>query len=413
MSEENTTPEATPVVEEAAQTIEDSWDAVTDLKPANEDDLAPEGEESEEEVTEDDNEGSEQEPREEDEEDISEDGESDSEDAEGTEEGEDKEDKTDQPERKIKTYKAKRSDGEVVEIADDTVIKLKANKKFRKVTVEDLKKAYASNVAHDERMADVVAREQQVEARLSETTLSSAKIQEHTRNVVEASSKADIFGALESIAELSGVEPMEFITTFMTGMAEFQDNYDSLDEVQQREYIANAKLNIKEKNLTKKETKITTDAQKATAKAQVEQAKADYGFTQSELEDGYRALATHAESIGKNPSTIKVKEVVDLMLDKRIYDNISIAQEDLGIEMDKAEQDYMFKLIKVEEEKEGSTLELQDYSDIMKAVSGNKASQANLSRKVQKGKNQRATPKRQTKQKQEIQVAPMDAWDSL
>lgn len=361
------------------------------------------GEEKVEEVETEEAEGGEDEE-------VESDGEEDSSDEDEEGEGEEDSSSPDKPKEysgKVKTYKATRSDGEVVEIADDTSIKIKADGRFVKVNFRDLKDHYAATKTSERIIQEAVNEKRKIEQDLESFRTYTKNINQIMGGVRQAVEAKDIFGILENVAYLSNAEPTDFISNMYASFEKFYTDLAQLDDNQKQSFVSNKKLEIEKKRIDRERNTFHAEKEIARVNKQLDEAERVFGVTRDELRDAFNALA---QKTG-DPNSVTLDKTLGIVIGSRVLDNINNAEKELNLSLPIEDKRKIYEALYAEEAK-GESVEYDEYVHILKNLANKSAKQKNdseLSRKVLK-KKPVTTPK---KEQQAGQTKRISSWDDL
>lgn len=363
------------MAEESVSAIEAKLEA---QKPADEEAEDEEEELEEEESLDEDDDGDDEDGDEEDDSDVSE---------------EDEEDDESEEVTAATTFKAKTGSGDEIEIPGDAVLRIKANGKFRRVTIEDLKNNYAGQVAWDEKIRAANS----LKKKMEEQELKDAQLVALAKESLEHSKKGDIGPAIEALGEIMGLEPGELFNNYVNAFNVFFGELLDRDEAGQAAYLAQKRADAVQyrANRTLSQAKAMESARKLTSELQTFQQK--YSVEDEELESAYGAVLKKYDGDKKQ---VTVKEVTELTLNRRILNNIVDAADELEVELSEEDQISLWKMVKSVDE-DGTKIPAHEYVNIVKeSLEGDAAAQLkrrmSKSKKKPKGKKKPRKPKGKT-----------------
>lgn len=425
MSEQtNTQPNQSPIeaaIGESANDAGAAWDDVQE-------DASPVGETQEDSsddsawgaVTDDEVEDSE--------EDSEEDG--DEEDAEEDSESEDEGDEEEEVETldeipaATKKYKAKTADGEVIEIEDNVVFKLKADGKFQEVTFKTLKDNYAGKVAWDEKFTELSEKKKAVDSQIDKLNEDTEIVNTYVKDVMTNMQNADIPAAINALADLTGQDRAGMIRSMLGGMVKFYNELAQLPEEQQQRYILQLENNAYKTRLQRQRELEEGKKRRSEVANKLSSLKEQWKVSDNELNSQWEVIKEAVKSgeiYNGDLSKVTPELIVTSVLDNRIIENINTAAVESKVELTPEDRRLIFNQLMAYVQSNGyesvTEFDLDDYVDFVKAakssakvVKGQAAK--NLSRKAKK--NGKATPK--TVKRNTTTKAPVstgDAWDSL
>lgn len=423
MTEQTATPQ-TPTPETSlpeALDSGDSWGEVTEDAAANEGTSGGPDDSAWGEVTESDEVKASEDTEDEDSE--SEEDESEELEAEGDEDSEEVEELDEIPEV-AKVYKAKNKDGEVLEIPDNLVFKLKADGKFQEVTFKTLKDNYAGKVAWDQRFSELGEKEKAVEAVATRQAEDREVVNTYVSEIMTNFKDADVPGAINALADLTGQDRAGMIRTMLGGMVKFYNELAALPPEQQERYILQLENNAYRTRLDR-EQKVSKQKQAQTEVAnKLAKLKQEWSISDAETQAQWAVIkkaVQNKEIFNGDISQVTPELLITSVLDNRIIENIKTAALESKVELTPEDSRLIFNQLMAFVQSNGykavTEFELDDYIDFVKAarqetrvVKGQAAK--NLSRKAKK--NGRATPK--TVKRETSQPTPKtadEAWDSL
>lgn len=323
-----------------------------------------------------------------------------------------------------KVYKAKNKDGEVLEIPDNLVFKLKADGKFQEVTFKTLKDNYAGKVAWDQRFSELGEREKAVEAAANKQVEDREVVNTYVSEIMTNFKNADVPGAINALADLTGQDRAGMIRSMLGGMVKFYNELATLSPEQQERYILQQENNAYRTRLGRE--KQVSEQKKAQAEIanRLTKLKQEWQVSDAETQAQWAVIKQEIQNktlFNGDMSQVTPELVIAKVLDNRITENIKTAALEAQVELTPEDSslilNQLMAFVQTNGYKAVTEFEIDDYIDFVKAaakeakvIKGQAAK--NLSRKAKK--NGKATPK--TVKREAPKSTPKnleEAWDSL
>lgn len=319
-----------------------------------------------------------------------------------------------------KIYKAKFGD-KLVEFPDLATIKIKANGKFITPTFKEIKDNYAGKVAWDEKLEALNEKNKSVAALEQNIKSNLENVGKYVKQMQEMATQGDVFGALEAIGNMAGVDTSKFIETFHQAFEQYFDQYVSLDDTQKELQLLKRKAALAEKTLDRSRAEKAEQAEVQKVTHEIQSLQKQYGVTEDELRGAYQTIS---KARNGNMDGITPQHLVSFSLDGRILDSIYSVAEEGEYNVSKQDVEYIFDVVKAEQKKAGTFLKDSDYKEILAAytqykngeqpkveVVDRKSAEA-VNRKVSRSNQptQKATP---VKQEQDLDFSKFESTDDM
>jgi hypothetical protein len=366
--------------QEASATAEESSDEPTDDEASDPDEEA----DSEDPLEDEEEEGEEEDDEDEVEEDEEEEG-----------EAPEREASSDAP----KKHRVTLDDGSQIELLDNATIKMKVNGQFKRVSVKDLRDSYNGGVKHDEMIRRSAEAEKKAEDRIAKADAEDARIVERAKELSGAMTKGNILEAIAVIAELADEDPNQAIDNWTKGMGDFLTEFTQLSPEQRQSKINNFRTAQEVRKLERRRDKLKNSEQKREVNQAIDRACEEQDLSREEFDDAFNSLMKRNEQVreqGGEPHDFGIKHVIDLAVDYRIYENVLNACEDLEVNLEEKDHNYLIKVVRADENRTGTRLPSGDYVQLIQEYAQVEAK--TLSRKVGT-KKAKTTPKSRKKSK--------------
>lgn len=307
-----------------------------------------------------------------------------------------------------KVYKITDRNGNVVEIDDNTSIKMQVDGKFVRVPVKDLKQDYNGRKAWDSRLQEATKLQKETAKNYEALQTYTQNLKANIEGIGKGFNEGDIFKVIEALSEIQGVDPVENLSLYIDGMNKFYTEYASKPEAERVAFLATKRMGLVEKKANQRVENLTKAQEREKIAADIAEAKAKHGISQDELSKAFEVLAEERKT-PEEINKISLPDVVGLVLSARIVDNINEAAKEVGITLSEEDQRQLHRTFYSEEIEGGNPLELSDYVEILSTYANKgKKPQPTVSRKAS-DKDRQATPKKENKPVTAKSI--QDLWD--
>ena len=236
-----------------------------------------------------------------------------------------------------KTIKAKYADAEL-DLDEEAVVPVKINGKEELVPIKDLLGNYSGKVAWDKKFSEIDMTRKQVSAR-------ELKINQMAEMVKSAFEEADPQLKMYKLAQLSGVDPVEFRQKFYNEQISLLEKYYSMSEDERKADALAYEASIHKHRADTLEKTIKEEQDYKSLQSKVNQLRERHQVSDREFFEMFDHLEKQAQSGQLDPKALTPETVIEKVQESRLFNSAWKALEGLDLGWDqKTQVEKIFKL---------------------------------------------------------------------